>query len=260
MQSLYAGKVAAVTGGTSGVGEAIARALAREGAAGLTVSGRNQAKGEAIAAELSAAGCPTLFVPADLQNPDECRSIVTRTVDRFGRIDGVVNSAADTSRSTLLETTPEFFDSIIATNVRAPLIVMQEAIRDMRARRAPGSIVNILSINMYSGADDLCAYSASKGALATLTRNAASAYKWDRVRCNGIVLGWTDTPHEHDIQKRAHNAAADWLEQAEARQPMGKLAQPDELADLVVLILSDRGGIMTGALIDYNQHVLASSG
>jgi NAD(P)-dependent dehydrogenase (short-subunit alcohol dehydrogenase family) len=260
MRSLYAGRIATVTGGTSGVGEAIARALAREGAAGLTISGRNEEKGAAIAAELSAAGCPTLFVAADLQDPEKCRSIVTRTIDRFGRIDGVVNSAADTSRSTLLETTPEFFDAIIATNVRAPLIVMQEAVKDMQARKAPGSIVNILSINMYSGADDLCAYSASKGALATLTRNVANAHKWDRIRCNGIVLGWTDTPHEHDIQKRAHGAGPDWLERAESRQPMGKLAQPDELADLVVLVLSDRGGIMTGALIDYNQHVLDSPG
>jgi NAD(P)-dependent dehydrogenase (short-subunit alcohol dehydrogenase family) len=260
MQNLYAGKIAAVTGGTSGVGEAIARALAREGAAGLTISGRNAEKGEAIAADLTTAGCPTLFVAADLEKPEECRSIVSGTVERFGRIDGVANSAANTARSNLLETTPEFFDSMMATNVRAPLIVMQEAVRDMRARKEPGSIVNILSINMYSGAADLCAYSTSKGALAALTRNIASAHKWDRIRCNGIVLGWTDTPHEHEIQRRAHNAPEDWLEKAESRAPMGKLAQPDELADLVVLIMSDRGGIMTGALIDYNQHVLASAG
>lgn len=260
MQNLYEGRIAAVTGGTSGVGEAIARALAREGAEGLTISGRNATKGEAIATELTDGGCPTLFVPADLQDPQQCKEIIARTVERFGRVDGVVNSAGDTSRSTLLETTPEFFDRIMATNVRAPLIVMQAAINDMLARKAPGSIVNILSINMYSGAEDLCAYSTSKGALASLTRNVAGAHKWDRIRCNGIVLGWTDTPHEHQIQRTAHGADEGWLAEAEAHQPMGKLAQPDELADLVALILSDRGGIMTGALIDYNQHVLASAG
>jgi len=81
----------------------------------------------------------------------------------------------------------------------------------------------------------------------------AGAHRFDRIRVNGILLGWTDTPHEDAAQRRYHGAGDDWLAVAEAELPMGRLAQPDEIADLAVLLLSDRGGIMTGSLIEYSQ-------
>ncbi|MFB9444227.1 SDR family oxidoreductase [Dactylosporangium vinaceum] len=250
---LYHGRIAAVTGGTSGVGEAIARALAAAGAAGLTIAGRDGGRGERIAAELTAQGCPTLFLPGDLADADTARAVVLRTVECYGRIDGLANCAASTERSTLDTTTPELFDRIMAVNVRAPLLSMQEAIRDMRGRGEPGAILNIISTEASGGAPYLTAYATSKGALATLTRNVAAAHRFDRIRVNGILLGWTETPHEDAVQRRYHGAGDDWLAAAAAKAPMGRLAQPDEIADLAVLLLSDRGGIMTGSLIEYSQ-------
>jgi NAD(P)-dependent dehydrogenase (short-subunit alcohol dehydrogenase family) len=255
MTPRYQGKVAAVTGGTSGVGEAIARALAAQGAGGLTIAGRDAGRGERIAAELRDLGCPTEFLAVDLADVNDARSVVLRTVARFGRIDGLANCAASTERATLDQTTPEFFDRMMAVNVRAPLLTMQEAVRDMRRRGEPGAIVNILSVAVAGGAPYLTAYATSKGALATLTRNVAYAHRFDRIRVNGILLGWTDTPHEHEIQRRSHGAGPDWLAAAQAAAPMGRLAQPDELAELVVLMLSESGGIMTGSLVEYAQDV-----
>lgn len=256
MRQLYAGKVAAVTGGTQGVGESVARALAREGAAGLAIAARSAGPGEAIAAELTAAGCPTIFVKADLHVADDCRRIVRRTVERFGRIDGLVNCAALNTRGTIEDTTVDLWDEHMAVNARAPFLTMQEAVRHMRARGEGGAIVNVITNCAHGGPPHLTAYSASKGALATLTRNVAHAVRYDRIRVNGIMLGWTNTPNEDSIQRRAHGAPDDWLRRAEAQRPMGKLAQPDELADFIALVLGNRGGIMTGALIDYDQQIV----
>jgi NAD(P)-dependent dehydrogenase (short-subunit alcohol dehydrogenase family) len=255
VDNLFRGKVAAVTGGTSGVGEAVARALAREGAAGITIAGRNAERGAVVVADLAALGCPAEFVGARLEDPEQCRAVIRRTVARFGRVDGLVNSAAHTGRASLDDTTPELFDHMMAVNVRAPLLTMQEAIRDMIRRDAGGAIVNVLSMNALGGQPYLTAYSASKGALATLTRNVAYAHRAARIRVNGLCLGWTDTPYEDRVQREHHGRAADWLVEAEAAQPMGKLAKPDEIADLIVLLLSERSGIMTGSLIEYSQEV-----
>jgi NAD(P)-dependent dehydrogenase (short-subunit alcohol dehydrogenase family) len=255
----YNGKVAAVTGGTSGVGEAVARALVAQGARALTIAGRDERRGGAIASQLTSAGCPTRFLAVDLAQVADARAVVTRTVEWYGRIDGLANCAASTERSTLDETTPELFDHMMAVNVRAPLLTMQEAIRDMRRRGEPGAIVNILSVAAYGGQPFLAAYAASKGALATLTRNVAYAHRFDRIRVNGILLGWTDTPHEDSVQRHAHGRGEGWLAQAEAAAPMGRLAKPDELAELVVLMLSDRGGVMTGSLVEYAQDVAGCS-
>jgi NAD(P)-dependent dehydrogenase (short-subunit alcohol dehydrogenase family) len=255
----YHGKVAAVTGGTSGVGEAAARALAAAGAAGLTLAGRDEARGAAIAAELSSTGCPTVFVAGDLADPGHCAALVSRTIETAGRIDGLVNCAGDTTRGTLAQTTPELFDRLMAVNARAPLLTMQAAIADMRARRAPGTIVNVISVNAHCGQPYLAAYSASKGALATLTRNVAHAHRFDRIRVNGILLGWTDTPYEDRVQQEVHGRDPGWLAEAEAAEPMGRLAKPEEVAHLVVFLLSDLSGVMTGSLIDYSQHVLGAA-
>jgi len=255
VRQLYTGKVAVVTGGTQGLGEAVARALVREGAAGVAIAGRSAPRGVAIAEELTAAGCPTIFIQADLHLPEDCRRVVGETVRRFGKIDGLVNSAALNTRGTIEETTVELWDEHMAVNARAPFLTMQEAIKQMRATGRGGAIVNVVTQNAHGGQPQLVAYSASKGALATLTKNVAHAVRYDRIRVNGIMLGWTDTPNEDWIQRRAHGAGDDWLERAEAAQPMGKLAKPDEIADLIALLLSDRGGIMTGALIDYTQRI-----
>ena len=110
-------------------------------------------------------------------------------------------------------------------------------------------------MSAHCGQDFLAPYSASKGALATLTKNAALAYRSNRIRCNAVLPGWMDTEGEDQVQKAFHGAADDWLEKAEAAQPMGQLVKPDQLAELIAWMAGPRSGVMTGALVDYDQNV-----
>lgn len=252
-------KVAIVTGGTQGLGESIARRLIEDRLIdGLVICGRNADRGERLSRELSGQGCRTEFVQADLASLDDC-SRVSETARRvFGRIDCLVNSAATSERGGILDTTPELFHRIMAINLRAPFFLMQAAIRTMIDQGIAGSIVNILSMSSHGGQSFLTPYSASKGALATLTRNVAGAVLPHRIRVNGINLGWMDSPGEDAIQKRFHAASDDWLEKAESAQPFGRLVKPTEVAELVAFLLSDRSGLMTGSLVDYDQNVLGT--
>ena len=257
--SLYSDKVVVITGSTQGLGEAIARKMVAEQAAGVSISGRNVERGKALAEELTGLGTPTIFVRTELENPDECRNLIRQSVEHFGRLDGLVNSAGITTRGTLEESSVELWDHHMAVNARAPFLTMQESVIIMQKQGWGGSIVNIITKSAHGGQPFLTPYSSSKGALATLTKNAAYSQRWHKIRVNGIMVGWMDTPAEDAIQREAHGAESDWLETAESQSPMGKLAKPDEIAELVVLLLSERGGVMTGSLIDYDQEIVGAS-
>jgi NAD(P)-dependent dehydrogenase (short-subunit alcohol dehydrogenase family) len=259
---LLEGRVVLVSGGTSGLGAAIARAAAREGAR-VVVTGRRREPGEALVAELDAArsgrdGGRALFVQADVAEVAQARGCVTAAVAAFGRVDCLVNAAGLTSRGTLLDTTPELFDAHVAVNLKAPFFLMQAVVADMVARKAPGTIVNIGSTSAHGGQPYLAPYVATKAGLMGLTRNAAHAHRWDRIRINGLNIGWTDTGGEDETQRRFHGAGDDWREKAGASLPMGKLGQPDEIADFVVFLLSGRSGVVTGSVIDWDQNVLGA--
>jgi len=255
-----------VSGGTSGLGAAIARAAVREGAR-VVVTGRRREPGEALVAELEAVGDGSgqtesrdgggraLFVQADVAEVAQARGCVTAAVAAFGRVDCLVNAAGLTSRGTLLDTTPELFDAHVAVNLKAPFFLMQAVVADMVARKAPGTIVNIGSTSAHGGQPYLAPYVATKAGLMGLTRNAAHAHRWDRIRINGLNIGWTDTEGEDETQRRFHGAGDDWREKAGASLPMGKLGQPEEIADFVVFLLSDRSGVVTGSVIDWDQNV-----
>ena len=129
-------------------------------------------------------------------------------LDRFGRIDLLVNAAGLTDRASFLDADLDDWAKLFAVNARAPFFLMQAAIRAMRERGEGGAIVNILSMNAHCGAPDLAVYSASKGALATLTKNAANAHRFDRIRVNGINMGWAPTAGEkRDAGRDARPAA-----------------------------------------------------
>ncbi|GAA3696771.1 SDR family oxidoreductase [Gordonia hankookensis] len=251
--SVLTDKVLLVSGGTQGIGAAIVRAAAEAGAR-VAFSGRNAEKGKQLAAEFD--GRPVVFVQADLSDPAAATESVAATIAEFGRIDCLVNAAGTTTRGSLLATTPELFDSHIAINMRAPFFTMQAAVSDMIGRNAPGSIVNIITMSSYGGQAYLAPYSASKAGLVGLTKNAAHAHRWDRIRINGLNIGWSETEGEADVQKRFHGADDTWIDQANASVPMGRLGQPDEIADFVVFLLSDRSGVVTGSVIDWDQMVM----
>ncbi|MGW2286353.1 SDR family oxidoreductase [Streptomyces phaeochromogenes] len=242
-------KVVLVNGGSQGVGAGIVQASVREGAT-VVFTGRRAEVGEKLAADTGAR-----FVRADLSDAAQARDSVVQTVDAYGRVDCLVNAAGLTSRGSLLDTTPELFDAHIAINLRAPFFAMQAAVADMVARKAPGTVVNVISSAEHGGQPFLAPYVAAKAGLAGLTRNAAHAHRWDRVRINGLNIGWTDTEGEDATQRAFHGAGDDWLEKAAESQPMGKIGQVDEIADLVVFLLSDRSGVVTGSVIDWDQIV-----
>jgi NAD(P)-dependent dehydrogenase (short-subunit alcohol dehydrogenase family) len=256
MPGPFANKVYVVTGGTQGLGEAIARRLAADGAAGIVIAGRSEPRGRAVEKALAAAGAQALFVPAELADLEQVRRITAEADRRFGRIDGLVNAAALTDRGTILSTDPELYERLMNVNVRAPFFLMQEATRIMLREGIGGAIVNILSMSAHGGQSFLTVYSASKAALAAMTRNVAFSLLPKRIRVNGLNIGWMDTPGEHGIQKRAHDAPADWLEKAEAGRPFGRLLKPDEVAGAVAFLLGPQSGMMTGSLIDMDQQVL----
>lgn len=250
------GKIAVVTGGTQGLGAAIARLFAARGAEGLVTCGRSVEKGEAVAADIAAAhGTKAVFVPADLERVEDGRAVIAAADETFGRIDILVNAAAITDRGTLLDTTPELFDRMFAINVRAPFFLMQEAVGVMRREGTHGAIVNIGSMSALAGQPFLAAYCASKGALATLTGNAAYALLRNRIRVNGLNIGWMASDGEDRIQREVHGAPADWLATAAAGQPFGRLVDPDEVARAVAYLASEESGLMTGSVINFDQSV-----
>lgn len=253
-----AGRILLVTGSTQGVGRAIALEAARQGAGGVLITGREADGGALVAAEVAALGAPAAVHIADLLDPAAPAAIVSACIERFGRIDALVNAAALTDRASFVDGDLEMWERLFQVNARAPFFLMQGAIANMRRRRAPGSIVNILSTNIHCGAPDLAIYSATKGALATLTKNAANAHRFDRIRVNGVNLGWTDTPGERQMQGVTLGHGDGWLEKAAASQPFGQLFQVDDVARLVLFLLGDAAGPMTGALVDQEQWVPGS--
>ncbi|WP_439599542.1 SDR family oxidoreductase [Devosia sp.] len=256
----FAGKIAVVTGAAQGIGEATARLLAQRGAAGLVLVDRQADKGEAVARSLNEAGTKAIFVAADLADPAAVAKIIPAADQAFGRVDVLANIAGLTDRGTILDTDLALYDRMFAINVRAPFFLMQDAIKVMQREKIEGTIVNILSVNAYIGSPNLAAYSASKGALMTLTKNTANAVNLMRIRVNGIILGWADTPGEHVTLKTFHDAADDWLEKAEASRPFGKLIKPDDVARLIAFLGGAESAPMTGSCVEFEQTVVGAGG
>ena len=241
------GKIAVITGGTQGLGAAIARLFAKAGAAGIAIVGRDQAKGDALARQIAQdSGVPVQMIAADLGEMGDVMRVVSGAFARFGQIDILVNAAGLTDRGNLLNTSPELFDKIFAVNVRAPFFLMQEAVKHMAQGKGDGRIVNIGSSSARAGQPFLAAYSASKGALATLMRN--------KVRVNQLDIGWMLSDHEKKIQL-AESGDPDWQAKAEAGLPFGRLLDPDEVARAVLWLASEDSGMMTGSVVHFDQSV-----
>jgi hypothetical protein len=250
------GKIAVVTGGTQGLGAAIARTFAERGAAGIVICGRNRDKGEAKASEIAAAtGSKIVYQQADLEKVEDISTVIARADREFGRVDALVNAAALTDRGTILDTSPELFDRIFAVNVRAPFFLMQEAVKIMRREKTEGTIVNIGSMSAMAGQPFIAAYCSSKGALETLTKNTAYALLRNRIRVNGLNIGWMASEGEDRIQREYHNAEPDWLQKAAAKMPNGRLVDPDEVARACVYLSSSESGLMTGSVICFDQSI-----
>jgi NAD(P)-dependent dehydrogenase (short-subunit alcohol dehydrogenase family) len=259
MEPWLTGENVLVSGGTQGLGAAIARAAAARGAGTVTITGRSDEAGRQLAEELEAAGTAAQFLRTDLTDVTQARASVAAAIERFGHLDCAVNAAGVTARGTMLDTTPDLFDTHIAVNLKSPFFIMADTIRHLRDRKVPGSIVNIISIAELGGQPYLAPYVAAKAGLAGLTRNAAHAHRWDKIRINGIDIGWTATDTETKIQQTEHGAGDDWLAKANASVPMGRISRPEELAEFTIYLLSRRAGVVTGSVIDWDQTVIGGS-
>ena len=242
-------KVIIVTGSTTGIGEAIARRCVQEGARVL-IHGREREAGAQVAASL---GDRAFFHEDDLADAAAAGRIVSAALAAFGKLDGLVNNAAFVVRGRIGDVTPEFFDRVMAVNVRAPLLLIQAALPHLQVTR--GVVVNIGSVNAYSGEENLLPYSISKGALLTLSRNLGdSLHRTHGVRVNHINPGWVLTENERRY-KQSEGMAEDWpAHLPKMFAPSGRIFRPDEIAATVALFLSEEFGPVSGAVIDLEQH------
>jgi NAD(P)-dependent dehydrogenase (short-subunit alcohol dehydrogenase family) len=242
------GKVIIVTGSTIGIGEAIARRFVAEGARVL-VHGLEEDLGEAVVRSLGKAA--VLHVD-DLEKSEAAPRVIGAALAAFGQLDGLVNNAARVQRGTIETTDAAAFDGVIAVNVRAPLLLIRAALPALS--RARGAVLNIGSVNAYCGEPTFVAYSASKGALMTLSRNLGDTlHREHGVRVNQINPEWVLTEGEKRVQERQGNAPDWFLKVPNVFAPSGRLILPEEIASAAVYWLGDESRPISGSVMDMAQ-------
>jgi len=254
----FVGGVALITGGSQGLGRSVAEALQARGATGIVIVGRDGAKGAVAANDLSTPACKTVFVAADVGQPDGCEAAVVAVAENFGAPNAVINCAAATARGTVWDTSPELWHEMLMVNVRGAALIAQGSAVLMRDAGVRGSIIMIGSVAGHGGAPELLAYSTSKSALVAMTRSLAYQLMRDRIRVNMVNPGWMNTPAEDVVQRRFHDATDGWLERASADRPFGRLIETSEIARTIAHLATDESGMLTGACIDYDQSVLGA--
>ena len=244
-------RVALVTGGAQGLGYAAAKRFLELGFSGVLLLDRNGPGLKEAARRLSALG-PAEAFEGDLLDPALPARAVAAALSAFGRLDVLVNAAGNTERCGLDDTTPEAFDRLFSVNTRAPLFLMQEAAKVMRARRG-GTIINVSSMLSYGGPANLTTYAASKAALNSRTRGVANSLTREGIRVFGINLGWVHSEGEQALQTGFHGLPENWAEEIGRRMPAGRMIVPEDVAGLFGYLVSPSAQMMTGAIIDYEQ-------
>ncbi len=249
-------KVAVITASAAGIGEGIARLFASEGAK-VVISDINDAAGQAVAADIVSGGGQAIYQPCNVAVEADCRALIDRAAAEWGRLDILANVAGISTRSTIEDTTVELWDRIFAINVRGAFLCMQQSVKYMKDQFASeqrgGSIINIGSVNAYTGEPKLMAYSASKGALMTMTKNTASYLGRYRIRVNQLNIGWTLTPNEHQV-KLKEGKGENWMADAVKTRPFGRLLLPKDIALAAIYFASDESECVSGTVMDLEQH------
>ncbi|MFC3073538.1 SDR family oxidoreductase [Shinella pollutisoli] len=253
----FRNRICLVTGGTQGVGEATALMMASAGAEAVAICGRQQEAGERVADKIRALGAKGIFVKADLARVDECFRVVDTVGDQCGRLDVLANVAGVTDRGTIDDTSVETYERLFAVNTRAPFFLIQRALPLLR-KGTGSTVVNVITIAAHGGAPFIAAYVASKSALVGLTRNLAHALRHDRIRVNGLNMGWTATPGEERTQRTAHGHGDDWQEEIGRTRPFGRLLKPEEVARAICFLASSESALMTGSIVDFDQTVMGA--
>jgi NAD(P)-dependent dehydrogenase (short-subunit alcohol dehydrogenase family) len=244
-------RIALVTGGAQGIGGASAERFLKDGFRGVLLVDRNTEMLAAKARELSRFGAVETFA-ADLMDPATPQRAVEAAIKSFGTLDVLLNAAGNTERCGIDDTTEESFERLFGVNVKAPLFMMQQAVKPMLKQKS-GVIINISSMLAHGGPPNLATYSASKSALVTLTKSAANTYKRDGIRIFAINLGWVLTEGEHKTQTGFHKLPEDWHVGIGNRMPSGRLINSEDVAGVCAFLTTPSAMMMTGAIIDYEQ-------
>ncbi len=249
-----AGKVAIVTGATSGIGRATAVLLAREGAS-VVAAGRREELGAELVAQLTAEGLSIHFMATDVSKRADVESLVSGAVDHFGRLDIVVNDAAMFLYRGVEDCTEDEWDAVINTNLKSVYLVCHEAIPHLRAAGG-GAIVNVSSVHAYATMERVAPYAASKGAIVALSRQMALDYTRDRIRVNALIVGGVDT-----AMARKHAAALGQTLEAtgftDDDRTLGRAAHPEEIATGILFLVTPDASFVTGSPIFIDGGLLA---
>jgi NAD(P)-dependent dehydrogenase (short-subunit alcohol dehydrogenase family) len=241
-----AGKVAFITGGGTGIGRACATLFAREGAQ-LALVGRRREPLEAVASEITSAGGSALPYPADVVQAQEVESAIQATIQRFGGLDVVVNNAGMLLAATAEQTSQEDWNRILAVNLTAVFLVSRTALPAMR-KRGGGSIVNIGSVLGLVGMRQRAAYTAAKGGVTMLTKAMALDHAAEGIRVNCICPAIVETELVRQVLEATPDPEATRRSRI-AQIPLGRLGQPEDVAQLALFLASDESSWLTGTAI-----------
>lgn len=243
-------KVIIITGSCTGIGKAIAQRCVAEGAR-VVIHGLEKDWGESVVEELGKDKAVLLI--EDISKEGAPQRLVDIAVDTYGQLDAVVNNAAIVASSNLHTTDLDFLRKILEVNTIAPFALIKAALPHLRKQK--GCVLNIGSVNAFSGEPNLMAYSISKGALMTLTQNLGDTlFREDGVRVNQINPGWVLTENEA-IRKREHGLADDWYKDLPGvYAPAGRIIWPSEIAAAAVYWLADECGPISGQVMTLEQY------
>jgi NAD(P)-dependent dehydrogenase (short-subunit alcohol dehydrogenase family) len=243
-------KVIIVTGSTTGIGKAIAARCVAEGAR-VVINGLEEAWGKQVAEALGSD--KAVLHIEDLANEGAAQRLVQLAIAAYGRLDAVVNNAAIVASSNIQTTDRGFLQKLLTVNTIAPFELIKAALPYLQQQR--GCVLNIGSVNAYSGEPNLLAYSMTKGALMTMTRNLGDTlFRENGVRINQVNPGWVLTETERE-RKKQYGLAEDWYKDLPAvYAPAGRLLKPEEIAAAAVYWLADESGPISGQVVDLEQH------
>jgi 2-keto-3-deoxy-L-fuconate dehydrogenase len=242
------GKAALVTGAGSGIGREIARLFAGQGAA-VAIGEVDEAAGARVAVEIVDAGGKAVALRLDVSDRGSARAAVAAVAERYGRLDILVNNAGIGMVGDLLETEPDDFHRLMAVNVDGVYHCSQAAVAQMLGQEPRGGvIVNVASVAGMVAVARRFAYCATKGAVISMTRSTAMDYVEQNIRCNCICPGTVETPFVEAYLQRYHAGEVEETRQAlHARQPLGRMGRPEEIAPLALYLASDEAAYVTGA-------------